>query len=75
MESFDDILSEADVDTIHAYVVDQASKGYNEQEKSKAKWSDAGCLIECIRAIDVMGFIIDDDQVTPFSQHAAHWGV
>jgi quinohemoprotein ethanol dehydrogenase len=37
MESFDDILSEADVDAIHAYVIDQAWKGYNEQEKSKAK--------------------------------------
>jgi quinohemoprotein ethanol dehydrogenase len=37
MESFDDILSEADVDAIHAYVIDQAWQGYNEQEKSKAK--------------------------------------
>jgi quinohemoprotein ethanol dehydrogenase len=37
MESFDDILSEADVDAIHAYVIDQASQGYKEQEKSKAK--------------------------------------
>jgi quinohemoprotein ethanol dehydrogenase len=37
MESFDDILSEADVDAIHAYVIDQAWNGYNEQEKSKAK--------------------------------------
>jgi quinohemoprotein ethanol dehydrogenase len=35
MESFADILSEADVDAIHAYVIDQAWQGYNEQEKSK----------------------------------------
>ena len=37
MESFDDILSEEDVDAIHAYVIDQAWQGYTEQEKSKAK--------------------------------------
>jgi hypothetical protein len=30
-------LSEADVDAIQAYVIDQAWQGYNEQEKSKAK--------------------------------------
>jgi quinohemoprotein ethanol dehydrogenase len=35
MESFSDILSEADVDAIHAYLIDQAWQGYNEQEKSK----------------------------------------
>ena len=35
MESFADILSEADVDAIHAYVINQAWHGYNEQEKSK----------------------------------------
>jgi quinohemoprotein ethanol dehydrogenase len=35
MERFDDILSEADVDAIHAYVIDQAWQGYKEQEKSK----------------------------------------
>ena len=35
MESFADILSEEDVDAIHAYVIDQAWQGYNEQEKSK----------------------------------------
>ena len=35
MESFADILSEADVDAIHAYVIDQAWQGYNAQEKSK----------------------------------------
>jgi quinohemoprotein ethanol dehydrogenase len=34
MESFSDILSEADVDAIHAYVIDQAWQGYREQEKS-----------------------------------------
>src|SRR6516162_176203 len=37
MESFSDILSEADVDAIHAYLVDQAWQGYNEQEKSVGK--------------------------------------
>jgi quinohemoprotein ethanol dehydrogenase len=37
MESFNDILSEADVEAIQAYVIDQAWQGYNEQEKSKAK--------------------------------------
>jgi quinohemoprotein ethanol dehydrogenase len=35
MESFSDILSEADVDAIHAYIVDQAWQGYNDQEKLK----------------------------------------
>ena len=33
MERFDDILSEADVDAIHAYLIDQAWQGYNAQEK------------------------------------------
>jgi quinohemoprotein ethanol dehydrogenase len=36
MESFSDILSEADVDAIHAYLIDQAWQGYKEQEKSKS---------------------------------------
>ena len=35
MESFSDILSEADVDALHAYLIDQAWQGYNEQEKSR----------------------------------------
>jgi quinohemoprotein ethanol dehydrogenase len=35
MESFSDLLSAADVDAIHAYVIDQAWQGYNDQEKSK----------------------------------------
>jgi quinohemoprotein ethanol dehydrogenase len=35
MESFSDILSETDVDAIHAYLIDQAWQGYNEQEKSR----------------------------------------
>ena len=35
MERFDDILSEADVDAIHAYLIDQAWQGYNAQEKAK----------------------------------------
>jgi quinohemoprotein ethanol dehydrogenase len=34
MESFSDILNESDVDAIHAYLVDQAWQGYNEQEKA-----------------------------------------
>ena len=37
MESFSDILSDADVDAIHAYVIDQAWQGYNEQEKTHGK--------------------------------------
>jgi quinohemoprotein ethanol dehydrogenase len=37
MESFSDILSEADVDAIHAYLIDQAWQGYNEQEKAQGK--------------------------------------
>ena len=36
MESFADVLSEADVDAIHAYLIDQAWQGYNAQEKAKA---------------------------------------
>jgi len=35
MERFDDILSEADVEAIHAYIIDQAWQGYKAQEKSK----------------------------------------
>lgn len=35
MESFSDLLSESDVDAIHAYLVGQAWQGYNDQEKSK----------------------------------------
>jgi quinohemoprotein ethanol dehydrogenase len=35
MESFSDLLSGSDVDAIHAYLIDQAWQGYNEQEKSK----------------------------------------
>jgi quinohemoprotein ethanol dehydrogenase len=31
MEPFDDILSEADVDAIHAYLIDQAWQGYKKQ--------------------------------------------
>jgi quinohemoprotein ethanol dehydrogenase len=37
MESFSDILSEADVEAIHAYVIDQAWQGYNDQEKTQGK--------------------------------------
>ena len=32
MERFDDILSERDVDNIHAYVIDQAWIAYRAQE-------------------------------------------
>ncbi|MET1028024.1 MAG: PQQ-dependent dehydrogenase, methanol/ethanol family [Dongiaceae bacterium] len=35
MESFADILNEADVEAIHGYLIEQAWQGYNEQEKSK----------------------------------------
>ena len=34
---FDDILSEPEVDAIHAYIIDQAWQGYNEQEKSRTQ--------------------------------------
>jgi quinohemoprotein ethanol dehydrogenase len=37
MERFDDILSEADVEAIHAYLIDQARQGYEAQEKAKTK--------------------------------------
>ena len=36
MERFDDVLTEADVDAIHAYLIDQGWQAYNEQEKTKA---------------------------------------
>jgi quinohemoprotein ethanol dehydrogenase len=32
MERFDDILSEKDVDNIHAYLIDQSWVAYREQE-------------------------------------------
>ena len=35
MESFSDILRETDIDAIHAYLIDQARQGYNEQQKSR----------------------------------------
>ena len=34
MERFDDLLSEAEVDAIHGYLIDQAWQGYKEQEKT-----------------------------------------
>src|SRR5262249_12199617 len=37
MERFDDILSETEVDAIHAYIIDQAWQGYKEQEKAKGQ--------------------------------------
>ena len=37
MERFDDILSEADVEAIHDYLIDESWKAYREQEKDVAK--------------------------------------
>ena len=37
MERFDDILSEQDVDDIHAYLIDEAWKGWREQEAAGAR--------------------------------------
>jgi quinohemoprotein ethanol dehydrogenase len=37
MERFDDILSEQDVDDIHAYLIDEAWKGWREQEAAGRK--------------------------------------
>jgi mono/diheme cytochrome c family protein len=37
MERFDDILSEKDVDNIHAYVIDQAWAAYRAQEGAAHK--------------------------------------
>ncbi len=37
MERFDDILSEQDVDDIHAYVIDETWKGYREQEAAAGR--------------------------------------
>ncbi len=36
MERFNDILSEQDVDNMHAYLIDQAWVAYREQQKSAA---------------------------------------
>ena len=37
MERFDDLLSEADVDAIHAYLIDESWKAYNAQEAGASK--------------------------------------
>jgi quinohemoprotein ethanol dehydrogenase len=37
MERFDDILSEQDVDDIHAYLIDESWKGWREQEAAAAR--------------------------------------
>ena len=37
MERFDDILSQADVDAIHDYLIDESWKAYREQEATTAK--------------------------------------
>ena len=37
MERFDDILSEQDVDDIHAYLIEEAWKGYRQQEAAAQK--------------------------------------
>lgn len=36
MERFDDLLTEADVSAIRAYLIDQASQAYRDQQKAKA---------------------------------------
>ncbi len=36
MERFDDILSDKDVDNIHAYLIDQSGIAYKEQEGAAA---------------------------------------
>jgi quinohemoprotein ethanol dehydrogenase len=36
MERFDDLLSEKDVDNIHAYLIDQSWMAYREQETAAA---------------------------------------
>ncbi|WP_363345870.1 PQQ-dependent dehydrogenase, methanol/ethanol family [Methylocystis echinoides] len=41
MEAFGDILSERDVDNIHAYIIDKSWQAYREQEASKASRSGA----------------------------------
>jgi hypothetical protein len=35
MERFDDLLSEQDVDNIHAYLIDQSWAAYREQEAGR----------------------------------------
>jgi quinohemoprotein ethanol dehydrogenase len=35
MERFDDLLSEKDVENIHAYLIDQAWQGYRAQQAAK----------------------------------------
>jgi len=37
MERFDDILSEQDVDNIHAYLIDQSWMAYRQQEGTAAQ--------------------------------------
>ena len=37
MEKFDDLLTEADVDAIRAYLIDQASQAYRDQERAKGR--------------------------------------
>jgi quinohemoprotein ethanol dehydrogenase len=41
MEAFGDILSERDVDNIHAYIIDKSWQAYREQEASKASRTGA----------------------------------
>jgi quinohemoprotein ethanol dehydrogenase len=36
MERFDDLLSEADADDIHAYIIDEGWKAYQEQQSTRA---------------------------------------
>jgi len=37
MERFDDILSETDVDNIHAYLIDQSWLAYRQQQSAAAR--------------------------------------
>ena len=37
MESFADILKPAEVDAIHAYLIDEGWKGWREQEAARSK--------------------------------------
>jgi len=43
MERFDDILSEKDVDHIHAYLIDQSWVAYRDQEAAAGHVSGGGC--------------------------------
>jgi hypothetical protein len=50
MERFDDILSEKDVDHIHAYLIDQSWVAYREQEAAAGHVSAAAAHAEAATA-------------------------